>query len=154
MQILKPAFSLSLQFQLTNSSIADTLPNILKLISTYKTMNVPEPALDLCKYIATQLSHKFDYELNRTQIYSAAAVLKLSVLKYWLGRSWSSGYLAKGLSNLANVAELFLFRERKNGDNENNDVNQTPSTAASDSQKFFSKTFQKESEELNKNALN
>ncbi len=39
----------------------------------------------------------------------AASILRVGGLKYWIGRSWSAGYLTKGLNALKAVAREFVF---------------------------------------------
>ncbi len=113
LQILKHSYCLSIQFQSTNSSIADTVPNILKLISVYKTLNVPDSAKNFCKFIVTQLKHKFHFELEQSCYYHAAPLLKVSTLQYWLGKPYTDGYLAKVLEDLPHCARLFCFNQMK-----------------------------------------
>ena len=64
LQILKPAYILSQQFQYNHSSIAEVIPNIKHLIFHLRQMEPPENEKKLCKYLVTALHEKFNYELN------------------------------------------------------------------------------------------
>ncbi len=64
LQILKPAYILSQQFQFNHSSIADIIPSIKQLIHTYLQMDLPDSKRSLCNYLITALREKFYYELN------------------------------------------------------------------------------------------
>jgi hypothetical protein len=64
LQILQPAYILSLQLQLNHLTIADIIPSVKKLIQTYIQMDLPETKKQLCNYLATALREKFYYELN------------------------------------------------------------------------------------------
>jgi hypothetical protein len=63
-QILKPCYLASIHFQMPNSSIADTIPTILQLISTYKKLSVTGSYKTLCSHLIKTLEKKFFYELK------------------------------------------------------------------------------------------
>jgi hypothetical protein len=64
LQILKPAYKVSIGFQKNNSNICDVIPNILHLIDFWTNLDVPVPAKRLCRLLITCVMHKFKFELN------------------------------------------------------------------------------------------
>ena len=64
LQILKPVYILSQQFQFNHSTIADVIPSIKQLIHTYLQMDLPDSKRSLCTFLITALREKFYYELN------------------------------------------------------------------------------------------
>jgi len=64
LQILKPAYILSQQFQYNHASIADVIPSIRQLMYQMKQMVLDENKKSLCNYIVTHLNEKFYFELN------------------------------------------------------------------------------------------
>ena len=67
LQILKPAYKVSIGFQKNSSYICDIIPNILKLIEFWQ--NIVNSALmptarRLCRLLIMCVKKKFDYELN------------------------------------------------------------------------------------------
>ena len=147
-QILKPAYLLSLSLQLTHTSICDTIPSILQLILQYRNITITGTAKRLCTLLISTLNQKFAYELQ-SQTYKTASILKVPCLKFWLGRPWSKGSLSAGLESILPVAESFkkfttLPEEAQSVDVVNVESNaSTPilKTPASASQSGFNKRF-------------
>ena len=103
----------------------------------------------VCKFIVTQLKHKFHFELEQSCYYHAAPLLKVSTLQYWLGKPYTDGYLTKGLKGLPHCARLFLFQSNETSGNTEVRSAEVPNSAASDSQTFFSNTFKEDKEVRN-----
>lgn len=123
LQILKPAYLLSLAFQLSSSSIADTIPSILKLIHTYEHLDTQEAPRELCSLLIETIKAKFDFELN-SDVYKAASILKVSGLKYWLGRQWSTNAFTSGIKALKFSIKHFLFNKHVTNSTQNNSSNE------------------------------
>ena len=87
--------------------------------------------------------------------------MKVSTLKYWIGRPWSKGSFTSGIASLAECADQYLFKTLKEStakeavienpqenfeDNlqENNPVSPNLKTPASASQKAFYHFFEKD----------
>jgi hypothetical protein len=80
--------------------------------------------------------------------------LKVSTLKYWIGRPWSKGSFTGGISSLAESADQYLFKTQKEPTEisqenledfqENNPVTPNLKTPASASQKAFNHFFDKD----------
>ena len=64
LQILAPAYRVSLGFQKNGTSIADVIPSIRKLQSVWKTMNLSPTPKRLCHLLILTTEFKFDHELN------------------------------------------------------------------------------------------
>ena len=64
LQILKPVYILSQQYQYNHSSIADVIPSLKQLMNNLSTMIVDENAQPLCGYLITNILEKFNHELN------------------------------------------------------------------------------------------
>lgn len=64
LQILSPAYRISLGFQKNSSCISDVLPSLHKLIEIWENMNVPGNAKRLCKLLVLTTKNKFNYELT------------------------------------------------------------------------------------------
>jgi hypothetical protein len=64
LQILKPVYILSQQYQYNHSSIADVIPSLKQLMNNLSTMIVDEKAQPLCGYLITNILEKFNHELN------------------------------------------------------------------------------------------
>ena len=78
-QILQPAYILSLQLQLNHSTIADVIPSVKQLINTYIQMELPETKRELCNYLVTALREKFYYELN-SETYKVIGIFNLKFI--------------------------------------------------------------------------
>ena len=87
--------------------------------------------------------------------------MKVSTLKFWIGRPWSKGSFTSGISSLVECADQYLFKTLKEStakeaitenpkenfeDNlqENNPVTPNLKTPASASQKAFNHFFEKD----------
>ena len=98
------------------------------------TIEVDENAQPLCGYLITNILEKFHHELNSSvykvinnnidhlikliilifyYLIQSAAILKVSTLKYWIGRPWSKGSFTGGISSLAESADQYLFKSQK-----------------------------------------
>lgn len=64
LQILKPAYDLSISFQNDKSTISDTLPSIYLLINIWETMEVDDDVKPLIKLLVENTKTKFSYEMN------------------------------------------------------------------------------------------
>ncbi len=64
LQILKPVYILSQQYQYNHSSIADVIPSLKQLMNNLSTMIVDDNAQPLCGYLVTNILEKFNHELN------------------------------------------------------------------------------------------
>jgi hypothetical protein len=67
LQILKPAYMVSLSFQKNNSTIGDTIRLILKLIDHWEKLSntgIPLTAQRLCRLLIKCVKYKFSFELN------------------------------------------------------------------------------------------
>lgn len=64
LQILKPVYILSQQFQYNHSSVADVIPSLKQLMNNLSTMIVDDNAQPLCGYLITNILEKFHHELN------------------------------------------------------------------------------------------
>jgi len=85
----------------------------------------------------------------------AAAILKVSTLKFWIGRPWSQGSFSGGIAALPECASKFLFKKKETvneseNTNETNLITPTIQTPASASQNTFNKFFDKDIFEKNK----
>ena len=67
-QILLPAYKLSVMWQKNNSSIADVIPNILSLINKWEKFDVDQEAKELCLFLIHFVREKFKYEF-KSEIY-------------------------------------------------------------------------------------
>jgi hypothetical protein len=67
LQILKPCYLASINFQMAGSSIADTIPTVLRLLHTYAKMDVSGPFKNLCVYLIKTIGKKFAYELKSNE---------------------------------------------------------------------------------------
>ena len=84
--------------------------------------------------------------------------MKVSGLKFWIGRSWSKGYLTSGLESIISCADKFMFNQNSStnqpastntqASTTNETINnistpnlKTPGTAASESNSFYSNFF-------------
>ncbi len=87
----------------------------------------------------------------------AAAILKVSTLKFWIGRPWSQGSFSGGIAALPECASKFLFKKKTEEEtvnesentNETNPITPTIQTPASASQNTFNKFFDKDVFEKN-----
>ncbi len=64
LQILNPAYRISLGFQKNSSTIADVLPYLLQLIEIWNRLDVPPAPRRLCKLLIACLKNKFQVEFN------------------------------------------------------------------------------------------
>jgi hypothetical protein len=75
--------------------------------------------------------------------------LKVSTLKYWIGRPWSKGSFTSGIASLAECADQYLFKTQKEptvnetGNEDSQEIPNSPiaKTPASASQKAFNQFF-------------
>ena len=73
-------------------------------------------------------------------MFKAASILKISSLKHWIGKSWSSGQLNDCFNAIKECATSILFKPIINIDNNIDTRNglRSPNSAASDGNMFFS----------------
>ncbi len=65
LQILLPAYQVTLGFEKNRSSIADVIPAILYLIHVWEKMDISDPkAKELCYFLVHFMKLKFKYELE------------------------------------------------------------------------------------------
>jgi hypothetical protein len=64
LQILFPAYELSIAFQKQDSTISDTLPALYRLIYTWETMIVSEFYQPFIKELVESIKLYFSYEMN------------------------------------------------------------------------------------------
>ena len=64
LQILAPAYRVSLGFQKNTSTIADVIPSILKLQSVWEKMNLSPTPKRFCNLLILTTQLKFDFEFN------------------------------------------------------------------------------------------
>jgi hypothetical protein len=138
-QILQPAYFTTLGWEKNSASIADVIPQVLFLIDYWNKADIDDKeAKELCFFLIHYIKIKFEYELQAPMylvsfcesfifqkfsfifiLFSqAASVLRVSVLKNWIYRSYSNGYLKKGLEALKECCILFLYTSKTNNDNE------------------------------------
>ena len=67
LQILKPAYKLSIKFQKNSSNIADIIPNLLKLKEFWiklSSTSLPPSARRFCRLLVKCVDQKFNYDFN------------------------------------------------------------------------------------------
>ena len=64
LQILNPAYRISLGFQKNSSTIVDVLAYLLQLIEIWNKLDVPAAPKRLCKLLIACLKNKFQVEFN------------------------------------------------------------------------------------------
>jgi hypothetical protein len=67
LQILKPAYKLSIKFQKNSSNIAHIIPNLFKLKEFWiklSTNSLPPSARHFCRLLVKFVDQKFNYEFN------------------------------------------------------------------------------------------
>ncbi|CAF0713084.1 unnamed protein product [Brachionus calyciflorus] len=133
LEVLKPAYILNISFQNNHSSISDTL------IGPKRLANI----------LIRTISNKFAFELN-SQIFQAAAVVKVSGIKIWVGQSWCENLFTKGIEALKVIGPVLLKKRLSedqgdilNSDNQDEAGEDHPETP---SDVFFSGFFSKEHE--------
>lgn len=65
-QVLKPAYDLTIQLQYSHSSIADLIPGIRHLQYLWENMNVENEFKEFSSILTLYLKTKFEYELNNS----------------------------------------------------------------------------------------
>ncbi len=68
--------------------------------------------------------------------------MKVSTLKYWIGRPWSKGSFTSGIASLAECADQYLFKTQKEPNA--NETDTEDSHENSPSQKFYKQFFGKD----------
>ena len=137
-QILKPAYLTTLGWEKNNTSIADVIPQVLFLIEFWTKMEIKNnEARELCYFLIHFIKIKFEYELG-SQVYhvkiyilnfetfsknnffflKVASILRVSALNNWITRSYSTGFLKKGLEALKDVCILFLYSRKSENEKE------------------------------------
>ena len=64
LKILKPAYVLSLNFQYNVSSICDVRLGVIRLMDTWRRMQVQGEYKNLCLLLTMNVKHKFELEYN------------------------------------------------------------------------------------------
>ena len=95
LQIMKPAYDLSINLQYNDSTICDTLPSIYDLICTYETMIVGSEEKEFLELLVENIKLHFSYEMN-SLIYKVKFCLKINHFLNYIK------LLYKGCSNLKN----------------------------------------------------
>ena len=78
LQILKPAYQMTINFQSNHSSIADLLVSLKRAIFTWENMNVIGDEKYLCDLLVHFIKNKFDYELN-SDVYKVIILFILNI---------------------------------------------------------------------------
>lgn len=75
LQILKPAYLLSMGFQSNTANISSVIPGILRALYAWENMDVSDPiARRLCVLLIANVKHKFSFELN-SDIYKVCKII-------------------------------------------------------------------------------
>ncbi len=64
LQILAPAYRVSVGFQRNLSTISEVIPSIATLLVVWRTLDVPPEPKRLCKLLVLTTNYKFKSELN------------------------------------------------------------------------------------------
>ena len=76
LQILRPAYQMTINFQSNSSSIADLLVSIKRAIYFWENLNVTGEEKELCQLLVQFVKKKFEYEIN-SDVYK---VIKLIII--------------------------------------------------------------------------
>jgi len=110
LQILAPAYRISVGFQKTSSTIADIIPSVEVLLRIWNNLELTDGPKRLCKVLRLTLMNKFEDELGSEvhrvsyahfsinkililKLNKAALILKTSKLKIWINSSFGNAYL-------------------------------------------------------------
>lgn len=64
LQILKPAYQVSIGLQSNQASIACLIPGLLRFFNIWERMKVDQKETELCILLVKCFKNKFEYELN------------------------------------------------------------------------------------------
>lgn len=83
-QILAPAYRVSIGLQKTSSTISDILPSILALRSIWERMDLSGDSKRFCRMLVLSLNNKFKSELNSDIIKVSLQVVHyfINILKF------------------------------------------------------------------------
>ena len=90
-QVLLPAFYITLGWEKNKASIADVIPGVLYLVNVWNKMEIEDArAKELCYFLIHFMRKKFEYELN-SNVYKVCFKFKLQ----WWNKTMRLGLLRK-----------------------------------------------------------
>ncbi|RNA28431.1 hypothetical protein BpHYR1_011081 [Brachionus plicatilis] len=113
LQILRPAYRFSLTFQNSFSSISHLIPSLKRIFFSWENMDLEHEFERLAILLVVCFKEKFKYELE-SEIYQAATVLNLALVKSWIEEEFCQNLVRKGLHSLKLVYLRFFFDDTDN----------------------------------------
>ena len=112
LQILKPAYILTLSWQKETVTIADLLLGITKYIHDLERYDLEEKPKRFCLILIKCIKDKFHYELNQSAIHRAAQMMKISSAFKWINKDFSKSMVDVGLNSLKSACCAIVYRDK------------------------------------------
>ena len=109
-QVLIPAFRFNLSMQKNSASIADVLPQLKMMLSTWNRFQVAGDYKRLSDLLIAAFTKKFAYEMA-SPVYAVSSLLNVSILRYWKKRPDFQDMLLLASTNVEEV--FFLFENNQ-----------------------------------------